>query len=358
MAQRNQKDNRPVRGLRTPLLTPTLKAPITAIVPDVLKAENKKDHVYGRFLREARNMARCYGFKLKTKKVDNSAELRELLRELQKKSNEDIQLVQDDKGNLQIYHGVQLSEEYNLYWIPFGTTFKMRPETGELVRRFLNALRTRFRIDTIDELANFEYEIECYECYQDGIKQDGIEEDECCRESHALLLDYRGGKMSAILSQFKKLSTVSRLDILDFKPQDEAEMRLQEIMLRGFDYMDEDFNIWVYRDYDSPVLGQKMRDNCDGMIGVDEIFCFIYDYDEVTGLIEESINNELQCGAWPEQFSCYEPLTEKGNVKLNTEMKTFFTYVNELTTMLNDPALQHFEKPQIKEEHIVGKQAA
>lgn len=299
-------------------------------------------------MRCALNYARYRGFNLEERPLRSDADVLALMGELRKKGGDSVRLVRDDEGAFHLEAYRQASEELHLYYIPVGPTWLMRPETGELLRRYIKALSVHFLISDILDVPAFDYEMSSYEdSYTEQMmtyKQTGDEADrpeaffmEDWLRAHEDYLE--GGEAYGRIMEFRAAAPLTEGELDRFEPVTEAEESLVRLLRDGFALMRSDTSIWGQRDtmYKTEAETEQMMN--EGFVGWEDQ-CFIsYEDDHLLECIVDSLNNLVNSGAVPEGITAGGHLPETGDPDFHEDVADILRHIDRLCDLLTDSTL-------------------
>ena len=310
--------------------------------PDPVKRKLKNGSA-DRILRQARNMAKCFGFQLDVKQLISQKHVASLIDELEKKSHENIDLYDDGEGKLYLKHFKYMCSA-EIFMIPLKPTWSMRPEMGLIARRFLRALSKRFSIESILEQRIYEYESECFdenitEC-EENYKRTGDPADlpnnflEGARyDAH---LSYKEGEAFNALEEYGSLTPLTLDELLAFRPVGNAERAFVKFMKQGFKLMSGNICIWDYAESASWTESEREMYYENGFIGIEECFMVSYDNnDTMAEVILNSIETSCQSGAYCEGFVTGGYIPEKEPITSQPEIMKCLNYIDNFIGELN-----------------------
>ena len=333
----------------------------TAVLKPSLKVKNrhqelfnkkKKDEIFDELMAAAKNMAKCYKFKLKTKSLSCNADIKTMIEELREKSDEYIFLSRTDEGKVELRHALVLDQDYCTYYIPMGETFDMREETGLLCRRFIRAFDIAHNLGTIVDTMIYEMEKESYYdeiYYVETASKEVKEQCEAYKETNSFIADYWEGDMCRVFADYKALTPATRQEIKGFKPINKAEAQLKKLMLQGMDFIDKKINIWYYCELNDSKKREEVESEGTGIIETRDKIAVCYKEDALITYLLNQLNMMSQCGAYQESFMIDERIEKEGNIFINTDLKKFFEYIERFTFFIQKKDLKI--KKEIKQNN-------
>ena len=329
---------------------------------DVLKTgtrlRDRKPHVTDKafrhgnaehLLRSALNYAREKGFKLEHARLRNDEDMSAILKEISGKGGQDIKLIQDDDtGEMYMETYTQANDDYTVYTIPIGPSYRMRKETGELVRRFVRAFAGALHIEDIMNTPRFDYETEVFD---DQMNEQEMEYNRTKDENDkpenffdndwiAFHRDYKeDGEPYGRLMEYRHVKPLTEDELAAYKPETEAERRLVEYFELGFEYMNTGIVLDEHRDtlYMSASEIEEFQSN--GFIDWDDLMFVCYESDDMVDQILDNLNADLQSGAATENIVYGGRLPEEGPLVFNEVIVDIIKYIDGLSAILEDKDL-------------------
>lgn len=301
-------------------------------------------------MRCALNFASQKGFSVKQRQLRTDDDVRSLIKELSDKSGMDVKLVRDEQtGELHMECHRQVNRDFILYYIPIAPTWEMRKETGELARRFLKAFADRFRIGTMLDSPQYDYENSTFEdqmTEQEELSKKSKKEEDKPENWFGpgwieLHREYQeGGTPYDRLMEFQGTKPLKRAELERFKPRTEAERKLKEMFAKGFDLMDTDVDIWNQRD--TMFMSDSELQDLQSSGWLDwEDQCFIhYESDAYMDIIIDNINGLMQSGCETENIVIGGTLKEEGPLEFAEETADILNLIDDLSGFIADESLK------------------
>ncbi len=256
------------------------------------KKENARELLEG-----AKRYASLKGKQLVNNKIPkNEEDLKNLVDELDRISDDIIQLyiTKDEKIHLVAYH--QINEDGIDYMIPIEPVLRYRPELKNLTLRFLNTIRVGFNLGDVRDMYPYEWSIDYMDEYLEEQKRDNPQYDKNEDEFYQNFIPYLpGGEAVKALDEFRQTQPVSRIEIESFKTETEDERKLIQAMLPFYDLLEKHFKIWDWEPYSYKVFEEDI-DITDSIVSFAAICTIIYDYDRFMDNYFEYIDNDVNSG--------------------------------------------------------------
>lgn len=339
----------------------------THVLKPGIRIRKRKPHVTDKafkhgnadfLLKCARNYAREKGFKLEQNRLRNDEDMLALLKELSKKGNNHIKLLRDDDdGHLYMETHMQANEDYTVYHIPIGPTYRMRKATGNLVRRFVRAFADQLHIPDMLNIPRFDYENEIFEeqvreqelTYHRTKDDQDKPENFCTKEWIDFHREYQeGGEPYERLMEFRHIKPLTEDELRRFKPANEAERRLAEYLERGFEIIRTGINLDNQRETLFMTETEMIQFQDSGIIDWEDLMFVCYERDDMTDTLLENLNCDIQSGAVTENIVYGGRLPESGPLNFNEEVEDAIKYIDKLVDVLEDGELSEKKKKTTK----------
>lgn len=357
--QAYRKDAAAFGAFGTPVLK-ELKATqkLTNFVPETvapLLANGSERHL----LACAKNMARQYGFELKTKHIRNNKETKKFLEELHSKSGEVIRLYHDSDGILRLCHGTTVTDDWETYFIPVKPTFDMRPELKEFAQRAIKTVQKAFKLGDIMETPHYEWTKDSMECMEEEARQNPKNFEKEDIERYKCYHDYTDdGIAQTTLWSIYKMKPLTRDEVNSFKTLNDAEENLRQATITLMDIADTDLDIWNWKTSKNPfiedtdVVDENEEENT---IPFDSLCTVIYDFDDFIDEYLSMLRSEIECGYSQEGLANVEEITENGEL---TKSKPLVDFMTALCNFINAVTSEKLDISQQDKETNTQPQAA
>lgn len=293
----------------------------------------------------AGNMARTHGFTLTSGAPRNNAGLKTLLDELKRKAPVDVALMDtrdgdNPDGELTLVQSKILGEADTMRIVMTEPTFRMRPETGLLTRRFIRALYGKTRIDIITNMPDVDYQIDCWTDELDWARKNSPEDVKEIEASMEHINDYLpGGKVTKAFEEFRDLKPLTEAEAAAFVPEDEAEERLIQTILDGFSHIESGTDILDYDIRWNEWLGESWKERNESDIGTEQTIMIGYDYDGMVEAITDNLNSLYQSGCVPAPLVVAEEIPASGECALDVSPGLMLDWLDRLIDTIENPAL-------------------
>ena len=293
----------------------------------------------------AGNLARTHGFNLTSGAPRNNAGLKTLLDELKRKAPVDVALMDtrdedNPDGELTLVQSKILGEADTMRIVMTEPTFRMRPETGLLTRRFIRALYGKTGIDIITNMPDVDYQIDCWTDELDWARKNNPEDVKEIEASMNHINDYLpDGKVTKAFEEFRDLKPLTKAEAAAFVPEDEAEEKLLQTILDGFGHIE---SVTYILDYDirwNEWLGESWKEQNESDIGTEQTIMIGYDYDGMVEAITDNLNSLYQSGCVPAPLVVAEEIPASGECDLDVSPGLMLDWLDRLIDTIENPAL-------------------
>lgn len=312
--------------------------------PDTL-GRRLKDGNGASLMARAENLARTHGFTLTSGAPRNNAGLKALLDELKRKAPVCVALMDsrdDDNpdGKLTLVQFKVLGEADTMRIIMTEPTFRMRPETGLLARRFIRTLYEKTGIDIITNIPDTEYQIDCWTDELDWARRNNPDEAREIEADMDHINDYLpGGKVTKAFEEFRNLKPLTKAEAAAFVPEDEAEERLLQTILDGFSHIESGTDVLNYDIRWNEWLGESWKEQNESDIGTEQTIMIAYDYDGMVEAITDNLDSLYQSGCVPAPLVVAEEIPSAGGCSLDSSPGLMLDWLDRLINAIENPAL-------------------
>ena len=293
----------------------------------------------------AGNLARTHGFNLTSGAPRNNAGLKTLLDELKRKAPVDVALMDtrdgdNPDGELTLVQSKILGEADTMRIVMTEPTFRMRPETGLLTRRFIRALYGKTGIDIITNMPDVDYQIDCWTDELDWARKNNPEDVKEIEASMNHINDYLpDGKVTKAFEEFRDLKPLTKAEAAAFVPEDEAEEKLLQTILDGFGHIESGTDILDYDIRWNEWLGESWKEQNESDIGTEQTIMIGYDYDGMVEAITDNLNSLYQSGCVPAPLVVAEEIPASGECDLDVSPGLMLDWLDRLIDTIENPAL-------------------